>query len=105
MRLPLAGALAAFTRANDGQLPTNLFELKPYLKSEPANRAVFDDATLDAILGRYQLLHTGKLSDLPPNTWIIAEKAPVDKEYDSRAKFGDGRSSVSATGVGEAEKY
>ncbi|MEK7707327.1 MAG: sigma-70 family RNA polymerase sigma factor [Verrucomicrobiota bacterium] len=102
MRLPMGGALSAFTRANDGQLPTDLSQLKPYFKSDPGNTAALDDATIDAIFARYTLLHTGNLSDLPADAWIIAEKAPVDKDYDSRAKFGSGRSTVIATGIGES---
>jgi len=35
-------------------------------------------------------LHTGTLSDLPPDGWIVAEKAPVDKDYDTLAVFGNG---------------
>lgn len=44
----------------------------------------------------------GNLSDFSADTWFIAEKAPVDKDYDSRAKFGNGRSTIVGTGVGEA---
>ena len=62
------------TRTNNGQLPTDLSQLKPYFTSD------LDDATLDAVLARYKLLHTGTLSDLPPDGWIVAEKAPVDKD-------------------------
>jgi RNA polymerase sigma factor (sigma-70 family) len=104
-RLPMGGALGAFARANDGQLPTDLSQLKPYLKADPANTAALDDATIDAIFARYKLLHTGSLRDLPEDAWIIVERAPVDREYDSRAKFGNFRSSVGSTGVGEAEAY
>jgi len=102
MRLPMAGALANFTRANGGMLPTDLSQLKPYFKSDPGNTAALDDATVDAIFARYTLLHTGKLSDLPTDAWITVEKAPVDKEYDSRAKFGNGRSTVIGTGKGSS---
>ena len=83
-RLPIDSALNSFTRANNGQLPTELSQLKPYFKS------VLDDATLDAVLARYKLLHTGTLSELPPDGWIVVEKAPVDKDYDSLAVFGNG---------------
>jgi RNA polymerase sigma factor (sigma-70 family) len=101
-RLPMGGALNAFTRANNGQLPTDLSQLKPYYKADPGHTAALDDATIDAIFARYTLLRAGNLSDLPADAWIIVEKASVDKEYDSRAKFGNGRSSVIATGIGEA---
>ena len=91
-KLPIGSALYSFTRANNGQLPTDLSQLKPYFKL-PLD---------DAILERYTLLHTGKSSDLPPEEWLVVEKAPVDKEYDSRAKFGNGTSTVVSTGIGEA---
>lgn len=100
-RMPLGQALDAFTRANNGQLPTEVSQLKPYFKSALGDTPL-DDAGLDAILGRYKLLHAGNLSDFSPDTWFIAEKAPVDKDYDSRAKFGNGRATIVNTGVGEA---
>lgn len=100
-RMPLGQALDAFTRANNGQLPTEIPQLKPHFKSA-LGATPLDDAGLDAILGRYKLLHAGNLSDFPPDTWFIVEKAPVDKDYDSRAKFGNGRSTIVSTGVGEA---
>ena len=100
MRLPMGGALSGFTRANNGQLLTDLSQLKPYFKSDPGNTAALDDATIDAIFARYTLLHTGNLSDLPADAWIIAEKAPVDKDYDGRAKYGNGRSTVTSIGTG-----
>jgi RNA polymerase sigma factor (sigma-70 family) len=83
-RLPIDSALLSFTSANNGQLPTDLSQLKPYFKS------ALDEATLDAVFARYKLLHTGTLSDLPPDGWIVVEKAPVDKDYDSLAVFGNG---------------
>ncbi len=91
-KLPIGSALYSFTRANNGQLPTDLSQLKPYLRF-PVD---------DAILERYTLLHAGNLSDLPPGAWLVVEKAPVDKDYDSRAKFGNGTSTVISTGIGEA---
>jgi hypothetical protein len=102
-RMFMGSALYSFAHANNGKLPTDISQLKPWFKSALGNHgAAVDDQTLDAIFDRYTLLHTGNLSDLPPDAWIIAEKAPVDKDYDSRAKFGNGRSTVIATGIGEA---
>ncbi len=99
-RLPFPSALRAFTRANNSQLPADISELKPHLKSALGDASP-DEATLDAVLARYKLLHAGNLSDLPPNAWLIAEKAPVDKEYDTRAKFGNGGATIISTGLGE----
>ena len=79
-KLPIGSALYSFTRANNGQLPTDLSQLRPYFKL-PVD---------DAILERYKLLHTGNLSEFPAGEWLVAEKAPVDKDYDTLAIFGDG---------------
>jgi len=66
-------AFEKYTDANGGQLPANLSQLQAFL----------DPSVDNAILQRYQLLQTGKLSDVPPNQPLIAEKAPVDDEYDT----------------------
>jgi RNA polymerase sigma factor (sigma-70 family) len=66
-------ALQAFTQANDGQLPGDVAQLKPF----------FDPPVDDAILQRYQMVQNGKVSDVPPNQPLVAEKAPVDGEHDT----------------------
>jgi RNA polymerase sigma factor (sigma-70 family) len=99
-RMPMGGALNAFIQANDGDLPNDLSELKPYFQSALGEKPL-PDATLDAIFNRYTLVRTGKITDLPPDAWIILEKAPVDKDYDTRAKFGNGRSTIISTGLNE----
>jgi RNA polymerase sigma factor (sigma-70 family) len=98
-KLPMGAALSAFANSNNGQLPSDISQLKPYLNMQLGN--TLDDATLTAILGHYYLLSNGS-PDQPSNAWIIAEKAPVDKDYDSRAKFGLSSSTVSDTGIGES---
>jgi chromosome segregation ATPase len=98
-RLPMGSALNAFLRATGGQLPTDLSQLKPYLKFGDTS---VDDATLDAILERYTLLHTGNLRDIPPNAWIVVEKAPVDNDYDTVGKFGPGSSTFPKFRAGKA---
>jgi RNA polymerase sigma factor (sigma-70 family) len=100
-RVPIGASLNAFIRANNEQLPTALSQLKPYIKSALGDVSL-DDPTLDSILERYALLRTGTANDLPPGTWIIAEKAPVNKDYDSRAKFGNGTSTIIGTGLQSA---
>jgi len=97
-RLPMGTAIWKFTHANDGQLPADISQLKPYLQTALTDTGA-DEATVDAILQRYKLVQSGNVSNLPPDTWIVIEKAPVDKEYDSRAKFGNGRSAVTGTGI------
>ncbi len=109
--LPLGRALWSYTQANNGELPTDLSQLKPYFKPQVTDSSAsdwtginspVDEANLDAILSRYELLHTGNVSNLPAGSWLAAEKAPVDKDYDTRIKFGAGTSTIYNTGVGEA---
>jgi RNA polymerase sigma factor (sigma-70 family) len=76
---PMMGkALRDYTQANNGQLPTDLSQLKPY----------FDSRVDDATLQRYQVLKTGNVSDLQPNDMVLAEKAPVDDQYDNLFQIG-----------------
>jgi RNA polymerase sigma factor (sigma-70 family) len=100
-RLPMGQAHNAFIQANEGHLPNELSELKPYFQAALGETQI-PDATLDAIFNRYTLAQTGKIIDLPPDAWIILEKAPVDKDYDTRAKFGNGRSTIFSTGLNQA---
>ena len=100
-RLPMGTSLFSYTRDNNGQLPTDVNQLKPYIRSSLNNTNV-SDADLDAILGRYKILRTGNVNDLPQGAWVIVEQAPVDRDYDSRAKFGNGTSTIISTGLDEA---
>ncbi len=111
-RLPMGHALGAFARANNGQMPTDISQLKPFLKSAltglpTADHAPLDDATLDsttdAILQRYKLLRAGGNStELPENTYYVGETAPVDKDYDSRVRFGIDMDTITSTGLNES---
>jgi len=110
-KMPMGWALSGFIRAHNGQLPTDLSQLKPYFKTPADDGSTShwqgvdpdrDDAILDAVLSRYTLLHTGNISELDPKAWLVVEKAPVDKDYDSRGKFGNGFSTSISTGLGEA---
>jgi hypothetical protein len=87
-------ALRQFVESSGGMLPTDLSQIQQYFASPV-------DATL---LGRYQLLQTGKLSDLGQNQSLIGEIAPpVDDEYDTRFEFDlSGTTSHSVSGVGDA---
>ena len=76
---PLLGkALEKYTQANNGQLPSDVSQLTPY----------FDSPVDDATLQRYQMFKTGNVSDLQPNEMVIAEKAPVDDQYDTVFQIG-----------------
>lgn len=66
-------ALDKFIAANNGQLPTDLSQLKSY----------FEVPVEDAVLQRWQVevLQTGDASD-PRDNWELSEKAPVDRDYE-----------------------
>ena len=74
----LQKALRGYTDANNGQLPQDLAQLKPYF-AQPVD---------DAILQRYKLLQTGSLADVPRGQYIIADAAPlIDEERDATYQF------------------
>jgi len=109
--VPMGRNLYAYVQANNGSLPTDMSQLKPYFAAAVTDSSSYvwrgiqsaqDDALVDSILARYQILRTGNINDFPPGTWFIAEKAPVDKEYDTRMKSGLGTSTIISTGLGEA---
>jgi RNA polymerase sigma factor (sigma-70 family) len=85
-------ALDEYLKASDGQLPSDVSQLK----------SCFEVPVDDAILQRYRMLQTGYVTNLPPGTeWVISEKAPVDRDYDSHMYFGPkGRSGSWGTGKG-----
>ena len=79
-------ALQNYIEANNGVLPTDVLQLKPYFKSP------VDDATL----ARYQMLKTGNAGDLQPDEMIVTERAAVDDDYDTLVQIGlNSRSSQS----------
>ena len=69
-------ALRKYVQSNNGQLPTDVSQLKPYFESP------VDDATL----ARYKMIRTGTVGD--PDEMIVAEKAAVDDEYDALYQIG-----------------
>jgi myosin heavy subunit len=64
-------AVDKFIEANNGQMPTDVSQLKPY----------FEVPVEDAVLQRYQVLLTGDASSVRDN-WVLSEKAPVDRDYE-----------------------
>ncbi len=76
----LSEGLRQFVEANNGQLPNDLAQLKPYFKN-PVD---------EAMLEQYKILHTGKTSDLLPGEWVIGDKAVIDNEYDQPWRIGPG---------------
>ena len=78
---PLQRALGAYLFAHDGVLPNRVGELVSY----------FDPLIDPAVLARYEMMVTGKLSELPsPRGKIIAQKSPRDPERDSVWQIGLG---------------
>ncbi len=85
----LGEALANYIAGNNGSLPGDISQLESY----------FNPPIDGTILQRYQLLQTGNLSDLPINEPLIAEKAPVDDQYDTLFKIGATGFSYQGTGI------
>lgn len=89
----LSRAIEGYANAHDGQLPAESVQLKPHLMNRhfdgPARAVeISESAVDDAVLERYAVLQTGKLVDVPDDKAILAEKAPVDSEHDTRLKVG-----------------
>lgn len=82
----LGEGLDRYLVANGGQLPNGLSDLKPYLEPlEPPPLEINNDAMLQ----RYQLLHTGNVSDLTQSEPLIAEVPPIQNaEFDALFKIG-----------------
>jgi RNA polymerase sigma factor (sigma-70 family) len=74
----ISDALNKYLEANDGRLPDQMAQLKPFL----------DPHVTDAMLDQYQLLQTGKAADVPRGDWVLAQKSVVDEDYDTRWKIG-----------------
>ncbi len=70
--------LQEYATANDGNLPDSLTDLQPY----------FGVPVDDAILQRYGMVRTGKVSDVPPDASVIRETAPLaNPGNDSQFEF------------------
>ena len=89
----LSRALEGYANAHSGQLPTDTLQLKPYLMNchflGPARAVEIPETAVDdTVLRRYEILLTGKMEDVPSDSTILAEKAPVDSQYDTRLRVG-----------------
>ena len=81
-------AFTGYAEANEGQLPTELSQLKPY----------FSTAVDDAVLQRYQLAQTGKLNEVDSKEPLIVESAtPVDNQHDTFIKIRMSGTSITST--------
>ena len=89
----LSRALEGYANANDGQLPADTLQLQPYLMYShflgPARVVDVPDSVIDeTVLRRYEILRAGRLEDVPGDMTILAERSPVDSEYDTRLRVG-----------------
>jgi hypothetical protein len=89
----IAAALKDYAQSNNGQLPSDISSLKPYFKYAPDQQPIDD-----TVFQRYQLLHSGNLSDLPSGEPLLAEKGPVDSDYDTVFKIGLDGYAIQGTG-------
>jgi len=96
----LQSALSAYVKANDGLLPDQPSQLLPF----------FDPPGEAELVERYQMLQTGRLSDLPQgdaSMRLMTIKSPADIEYDSIWMIGTSGfivSSAMSYNVSEARK-
>lgn len=75
----LTRALMKFTKHFDGQLPPTTLALASY----------FEHPVEPAMLQRYEMIASGKVSDVGAlGAWVIREAAPVDADYDGRFHVG-----------------
>jgi hypothetical protein len=75
-------AVQKYGEANDGQFPTDLFQLQPY----------FESPIDDAILQRYVIVPASTLTFLSEGwtggDWVITQRAPINPKWDSRVAIG-----------------
>lgn len=77
----ISGALQAYLKANEGRLPEQPGQLLPF----------FDPPVDPASLARYEMLHAGRLSDVPQGdrgSGIMATASFADVEYDAIMRIG-----------------
>ncbi|MBP9903710.1 MAG: hypothetical protein KBH45_19830, partial [Verrucomicrobia bacterium] len=97
-------ALGNYTKANGGQLPTDVSQLKPYFAYQVDDSILekyktTKNQTEDAILQRYQMTKTGNVSDLHPQETVMGEKAAVDAQIDTLYQIGLNFTSWEGTGA------
>ena len=73
----MQAALNKYVQASNGVLPSDLAQLQPFMAT-PSD---------EALLRRYQLVQTGKLSDDPSKPVVTEIAPPVDEEYDSHIQI------------------
>jgi hypothetical protein len=85
----LAKGLWRYAQANDGQIPTDISLLAPYIdQSVPAE-----------LLGRYGITHAGKLADLDFSQIVIAELPTADRNRDGDLFIGGPRTEIAQNNI------
>jgi RNA polymerase sigma factor (sigma-70 family) len=84
----LQQALKSYIDSNDGNLPNAVADLKPY----------FENPIDETLLDQYELLYTGKMSDVPGN--YVLKGKQVDPEYDYPWQIGPNAYSPGSSGNG-----
>lgn len=78
MSTALNPAVRQYEQANNGQFPTEIFQLQPY----------FDPPADDSILQRWQVAPASTVPSVGVGSTIITQVAAVDADYDSRYAIG-----------------
>lgn len=74
----LGPAIRRFAADNGGNLPGDLSQAAPY----------FDPPIDASILGRYSMLQSGALQNVPPNQYLIQESTVADAQHDAQFSIG-----------------
>lgn len=74
----LGPAIRRFAADNGGNLPGDLSQAAPY----------FDPPIDSSILGRYSMLQSGPLQNVPPNQYLIQETTVADAQHDAQFSIG-----------------
>jgi hypothetical protein len=74
----MQNALREYAIANNGQFPTDLYQLQPYFAS-PVDTAILD---------RWKIADKSAVPNVGVGNMIVTQKAPVDDVFDERLVFG-----------------
>jgi len=85
-------AAEAYAAKNNGQFPTDIYQLKPYMKrSEYRSDSTLPIEDLDAMLNRWEIVPAKQIkSMIAGGNWAITQKAAVDDLLDERIVVGQG---------------
>jgi RNA polymerase sigma factor (sigma-70 family) len=104
-------ALQSYTQEHQGELPSDMLQLQPYLAAQPDTSVAMGPPHLsfgpngtvpvasqperqylppvdDSTLRRYEMATTGTISNLRPSQYVVSEKAPVDNDFDTLVQIG-----------------